>query len=238
MGIDHMNLQIRRAFALAIVVVPGVVGCGKDPLAPEPLPETLETVQAAVDLVTTGQIKFEGTCVGGVPVNCPGEVLAAPIYITLTRTADSVAFVTGQNRYDFSATMSVVSPGIPITVPIVGACTLTINTAPGASPTITLAGSVTFASQTANGPIDRLDFSNLSLTNFETDDVSITGGASCATASFGLPFYIGQLQDMFAQAASLCSVPGPVLLQPCPVTQGSPYALRPDDLSLHPTERP
>lgn len=219
MGIDHMNLHIKHALTLAVIATaPTIDGCAKDPVAPEALPETLATVQAGVDMVTTGQLRLEGTCAGGVPINCPGGMLAAPVYITLTRTADSVAFVTGQNRYDFSTTMAAVSPGIPITVPLVGACTLTLNTAGGTSPTMTLSGSVQFASQTLNGPISRLDFSNLVLTNFETEDVSITGGLGCATASFSLPFHIGQIQDMFAQAADLCSVPGPELLQPCPQT--------------------
>jgi len=219
MDVDHMNLHVERSLPLAIIAIAAtLLGCNKDLVAPEPLPETLATVQAAVDMVTTGQVRFEGTCAGGVPVNCPGGILAAPVFFTLTRTADSVAFVPGPNRYDFSATMSVVSPGIPITVPLVGACTLTINTAPGASPTITLTGNVTFASQTLNGPIDRVDFSNMSLTNFETEDVAITGSIACVSASFGLPFYIGQLEETFAQAASLCSVPGPTLLQPCPTT--------------------
>lgn len=215
MGIDHMNLQTRCSLALAVIAVVGA--CNKDLVAPEPLPETIETIQAAVDLVTTGQLKLVGSCLGTVPVNCPAGHLASPVNITLTRTADSVAFVVGQNRYDFSATMSAVSAtGIPITVPAVGECTLNFDTNAGTSPTITVGGSVVFASQTLNGPLDRLDFSNLVVTGLETVDATITGSVGCAAASFGLPFFITQLQNVFIQAASLCSVPGPALLQPCP----------------------
>ncbi|HEV8400218.1 MAG TPA: hypothetical protein VGQ18_10315 [Gemmatimonadales bacterium] len=212
-----MNLHLKRSLALATLAVASVTGCAKDATAPEVLPQTLATVQAGVDMVTTGQVKIVGTCAGSVPLNCPGGTLAGPAYVTLTRTADSVALVTGQDYYYFSATMSAVSSGIPITVPLVGACTLTIDTSPGASPTITLTGNVQFASGTLNGPIDRLDFSNIAVTGFETADVSITGSVSCAAASFGASFYILQLQDMFAQAASLCSAPGPTLLEPCPL---------------------
>lgn len=209
-----MNLRVTSSLAIVTLL-----GCGKDsPTAPEVLPQTLATVQAAVDMVTTGQIKIVGTCLGTVPLNCPGGTLAAPTHLSLTRTADSVALVTGQDYYYFSATMSAVSPGIPVTIPLIGACTLTIDTSPGISPTITLTGTVHFASQTLNGPIDRLDFSDITVTDFETADVSITGSLSCASAGFSAGFYIGQLQTFFEQGASLCSAPGPALLQPCPAT--------------------
>ncbi len=194
-------------------------GCAKDSTGPETLPQTLATVQAAVDMVTTGQIKIVGSCAGSVPINCPGGTLASPAYINLTRTADSVAFVVAADRYDFSATMSAVSAaGIPLTLPLVGECTLNINTAPGTAPTITLTGSVTFASQTLNGPIDRLDFSNLNLTGFDAADASITGTVACQSASISINYYIDQLVGMFQQNASLCAVPGPALLGPCPAT--------------------
>lgn len=225
-----MNLHIRRSLAIAIVANAAGLGCNKDLVAPEPLPETLATVQAAVDMVTTGQRQIVGNCLGSVPVNCPAGQLASPVNVTLTRTADTVAFVVGQDRYDFSATMSAVSAmGIPITIPGTGACTLNIDTNAGTSPTITLSGSIVFTSQTLNGPIDRLDFYDLVVTGLETGDGTISGSVACAAANFGLPFFITQLQNMFVPVSSLCSVPGPALLQPCPTTavstiQGVPLA--------------
>ena len=209
-------MDLRRALVAMCIawMAPALGACSSDsPTEPESLPQTLATVQAALDLVTTGQLELEGSCAGTTTVNCPGGTLASPAHVNLTRTADTVYFVTGQDRYDFSATLSAVTPaGIPVTFPVVGACTLNIDTSPGTSSTITLTGSARFTSP------DRLDVSNLDVTGFEDADASITGSISCAAASFGLSFYVDMLTSMFEQNVSFCAAPGPALLRLCPAS--------------------
>ena len=157
-----------------------------------------------------------GTCAGTVPVNCPGGNLASPVYLNLTRSAVAVALVPGTDRYDFSATLAAATAtGIPITLPTVGACTLNINSASGTSPTVVLTGSVTFASQTPNGPIDRLDFSNLAASGLENADVSITGGIGCTVAGLVTTILVAQIASILTQVPSLCAAPGPALLEIC-----------------------
>jgi hypothetical protein len=217
-----MNRNFRRALVTAAIacLTPSLHSCGSDsPTAPETLPQTLETMQAAVNFVTNGQLLIPSSCGGSPAVNCPGGTAGSPVYLTTTQTASTVAFVPGADRYDFSVNLSAVTPtGIPITVPIVGECTLNINTAPGTSPTITITGNARFDRQTVDGPIDRITFNNLSVTNLTSDDVSLTGGFGCAFADLGISFFIGTLTDTFADnlAVGLCAAPGPALLRPCP----------------------
>ena len=214
--------MLLRLAAIACIT-PGLLSCGADAATgPEPLPQTLATVQAAVDMISTGHIPIVGTCAGATPFNCPGGTLAAPVNLNLTRIADSVALVAGQSRYDFSVTVSAASAsGIPLTIPLIGDCTLSINTAPGTSPTIRLTGSVTFSSQQAAGPIDRVDFSNFAVFNVEAADVVLSGSTACAATTFPGGTVATQLLTFFAQNSTLCSAPGPTLLQPCPVTLAS-----------------
>jgi hypothetical protein len=125
----------------------------------------------------------------------------------------------GADRYDFSVDLSAVTPtSIPITLPVVGTCNVTINTAPGPSPTITITGSARFASQTLGGPIDKITFENIDVTNLTAEDVTITGSVPCAAASFSLAFFVGTLAGTLEDnvARGLCVAPGPTLVQACP----------------------
>ena len=217
-----MDLNFRRALSTAAIacLAPSLHGCGSDsPTGPETLPQTLETVQAAVNFVTNGQMRIPSSCGGSPAVNCPGGTAGSPVYLTMTQTASTVAFVPGADRYDFSVNLSVVTAtGIPITIPIAGECTLNINTAHGTSPTITVTGNARFARQTVDGPIDRINFDNIVVSNLTADDVSLTGAFGCALADLGISFFIGTLTATFADnlAVGLCAAPGPALLRPCP----------------------
>jgi hypothetical protein len=213
---------VGRALVTAAIalIAPGLHGCGSDsPTAPETLPQTLETMQAAVNFVTNGQVLIPSSCGGTPAVNCPGGTAGSPVYLTMTQTASTVAFVPGADRYDFSVNLAAVSAtGIPITIPLVGECTLNINTAPGTSPTMTITGNARFDSQTLDGPIDRISFNNISVTNLESADVAITGSLGCALADLGISFFIDTLTATFAEnlVVGLCAAPGPALLRPCP----------------------
>jgi hypothetical protein len=212
-----------KPLALVTASIAGLapaIGCADSPTEPPALSQTLETVQAALDLVTSRPWPIEGSCSGTV-INCPGGTLATPVIVTLTRTAVEAALVPGSERYDFSVTLSAVSAtGIPVTVPAVGACILHFDTAPGTSPTVTVSGSARFESQTPGGPIDRLAFFNLAVSGVENADMSLTGSFACTLADAYISFFSGivvdELADFLARYATVCAAPGPALFRPCP----------------------
>ena len=217
-----MNPHIRSVLVTTCVtgLVSGLYAC-KTVVDPEILPQTTATVEAAVTLLTQGQILIPASCGGSPAINCPGGVAGSPVYVTLTRTASTVTFVPGENRYDFSATLSAVTAtGIPITITSVGECTLNINTAAGASPTFTVTGSARFAGQFVGGPIDRVVVDNIAIAGLEEDDVTITGSAGCLAADAVIPFALGSITDTLEDdlARAYCVAPGPTLLQVCPAS--------------------
>jgi hypothetical protein len=190
-----------------------------EPVVLEPLPQTLETVQAAVNLLFgTREIEVPANCGGSPPINCPGGVPLNPLSrISLEQRAVSVT-PTG-SAYSFSSTLYMRSlTDISVTLPIAGVCGIAIDTAPGASQTITVAGTMAFASQNPGGPIDRLDGTSLQFTGLAQEDVRPTGGFGCTIVDLGLGFVINTLETMLTDhlRGGLCGVAGPELFTACP----------------------
>src|SRR4029077_18686994 len=89
-------------------------------------------------------------------------------------------------------------------------------TASGA-PTVRVAGAANFTSQTAGGPINRLDVRIDSVVGLDAADVSLNGGTLCTVATFG-GVAIGIVSRTFASPTPLhlCGAPGATLFEICP----------------------
>jgi hypothetical protein len=169
-------------------------------------------------LFGTREIEVSANCGGSPAVNCPEGVPLNPLpRISLEQRAVSVTPTGG--TYSFSSTLYMRSlTDISVTLPIAGECGIAIDTAPGASQTVTVTGTMAFGSQNPGGPVDRLDGSSVQLTGLTQDDVRPTGGFGCTLADFGIGFVINTLQTMLADQLSggLCGVAGPELFTACP----------------------
>jgi hypothetical protein len=126
----------------------------------------------------------------------------------------------------FSATLSLDTPeDIPVTIFGLD-CALRINTAPGASPHVTLTGQIQFDSLVPGGAQDRLSVSGIAINGITTDDFQILGGPFCQVADFGLGFLMGTLtsvfEDVLTDAAQdgLCGACGDALFGACPPPAG------------------
>lgn len=182
----------------------------------EPLPEALDTEMAALDLITIGQILIAADCASG--INCPGGVPGSPVPLTLTRSALSVtpsAFnptLTLRN-YDFVAQLSITGT-LPLNVLGVP-CSLSINSAPRAVPTVQLTGQSAFVDQTTGEAGNRLDITRLDMTAPVPADLFVTGGFVCSlTRTADL---IGSLVGLISAALprSFCGALGPATFVEC-----------------------
>lgn len=184
----------------------------------EALPETAETVQAALDLFTTGDVSVPPNCGGSPAVNCPGGTPGGSVTLALTRTRNSL-FQVNPGTFEFSVDLKVLSQTpIPITVPAIGECTMIVDTRPGTDSTLRITGEGTFLEDTVSGdPPNRLVFTTPTITGLTTDDVSIAGGGTCDIANLGLEFFLGTLETAITPPTeSLCGAAGPTLFVACP----------------------
>jgi len=207
-------MACKLALGAAIVLV-AAPGCGKTATGLDELPVTLETAQAAVDLFTTGSIYVPANCAATPALNCPNGAAANPAPINLTR--DSVRITPGGTGvYDFSAWGTAVTPNdIPITI-LGSQCGLAINSTSGTATEIGISGTLIFTSQTVDGPINRIDITNVNLTGLEPADVALHGNATCQGTSFGLSYYLSTITNALDQSAALCGAPGAALFEVCP----------------------
>src|SRR5438309_131664 len=182
------------------------------------LPQTVATVQAAVDLMTTGQIGVQTNCGGNPTVNCSDGLPGSPIPLALTR--DSLSIVESPpGTYNFAARVSVVSTtDVPFMYSGLS-CALGLNTAPGASPTIRVTGTATFGRQLPGDPIDQIHIANVSPSGVENADLTVQGSFSCSQLSLGTLVGIATsiVNDAFTDAAPwVCGAPGPAFVELCP----------------------
>jgi hypothetical protein len=201
----------------APAIVDTFFATGSDGL--DSLPQTVATVQAALDLMTTGHIQVQTVCNGSPIVNCPSGTPGPPALLALTRDSLFISPVS-PGVYSFRARVVVVNASTAIPVTFSGlSCTVFINTTQGASPTIQVTGTATFTRQVATDPIDRIDVTNVTVTGLELVDLTIGGGMQCQIANFW-PTVVAQiLRDAFTYAAPhVCGTPGggPPLVELCP----------------------
>ena len=199
------------------LLLSGTATCSKTPTGLEVLPETAATVQAAVDLLTTGKLRVPPVC-GSPTIACPGGVADTSFYLTLTRDSLRIVVDTMPTVYGFVAQVeAVTTKPVPVTVSGIN-CTVGINTAASGKPTVGIAGRATFTSQTAGGPIDRLDVRLDSVTGLDAGDITLAGGTLCTIGSFGAVAHLVVVNTFqYPTPLHLCGAPGPVLFEPCPV---------------------
>lgn len=201
----------------AALLTSGACSSASEPAPPEPLTVSSATVDAALAYLGSND-SITASCAANPAVNCPGGTPGAPIHIPATITAHSVTPHAAPDTlvFDWAADVKIISPGIPVTIPVVGTCTLTVDTRPGTDSTLHVTGTATFSKQTADGPIDRVDIQSETLTGLTTDDLSLSGGVGCAAAGASLGLMVGTLSDFLAtRELGLCSAPGPALLEVC-----------------------
>lgn len=210
--------RARSALPVAFLLF-GTTNCSKSPTGLEVLPETLATVQSAVDLVTTGTIHVPASCSGVTTVACPGGIPDTAVYLTLTR--DSLAIAFGDSvptAYRYVARVAVVTASdIPVST-LGSDCTVAINTTASGAPTVRVAGTATFGSQTPGGQINRLQMRVDSVSGLDAADVSLNGGVLCTFGTFGVGGFQSILFAAFSNAAfNLCGAPGSTLFEECPL---------------------
>jgi hypothetical protein len=211
-----MTVSTRIALLTAGVLASSGCSSASGPGTPEPFDVTSANALAALAFAS-GFNTIPPSCGTSPVVNCPGGIAGAPIPVALTVTKDSVARRTGADSltFNWSADVKVVSPGIPITIPIVGSCTAMVDTRPGADSTVHVTGTLTFTRQTALGPIDRVDIAGQNLTGMTASDVSLSGSFGCTIADLGISFYTNLLSGSIFPLLHLCSAPGPLLFKIC-----------------------
>lgn len=197
-------------------------GCGGDsgtdvPAQLESLAVHPVTVQAAVDFILKSPMIVPTTCGGDPSINCPGGVAGAQLSLPLTHTAPTVAELS--NRvYSFATDVAMNNAtAIPFTYAGVS-CNVTINTSQGASPTVHVSGTATFA----QNPITNKTYLNIepTVTGLEDADVALTGDFLCTTTAASLkPAIIATvLTAIENQGGQLCGAPGPTLFIDCAST--------------------
>jgi len=188
------------------------------------LPMTLDTLWAAGDIWTgSREADVAASCGGSPTVNCPGGIPGnPPPPLALTRTAGSVAQTADPAVYSFSAQISVVSlTGIPISFSGVS-CAVSINTAPGPSPTVQVTGTGTFGRNVLGDPVNRLDLANVQVSGLTAEDFSLTGGFMCNFSNYQgivIGYFTSYLADVVRSRPHLCGAPGAPLFMDCPVQQ-------------------
>lgn len=200
----------------AALLLSAACSSSSGPAATEPLPATSATVIAGVNYFADS-VAVLASCSSNPAVNCPDGTPGLPIHVPLTVTALTVTPRAAPDTlvFDWAADVKIVSPPIPITLPVVGACMLTVDTRAGTDTTVHVTGTATFSRQTAGGPIDRVDIASGAVTGLTAPDLTLSGGIGCVTANVGIGAYIGTLTNVLTGNLALCSATGPALLEVC-----------------------
>ena len=159
----------------------------------------------------SGNFDVPASCGGTPALCCPGGNPVSPCgplqFDFVQRAGESSATLVPSSDpdlfdFDVPARLKTVTD---IPVNILGLdCGLRIDTSPGSSPRIEIFGRVAFsADRLRMGPV-----TNVSVTGLTTDDVAVTGGIACQTASLGigavLSTLVGVIQDDIATNNDLC----------------------------------
>lgn len=211
-----MTVLTRIALLTAGVLASSGCSSASGPGTPEPFAVTSANALAALAFAS-GFNTIPASCGTSPIVNCPGGNPGVPIPVAVTVTKDSVAQRTGADSliFNWAADVKIVSPGIPITIPIVGSCTARIDTRAGADSTVHFTGTLTFTRQTALGPIDRVDIAGQDLSGVAASDVALSGSFGCTIADLGISFYSDLLSGSIFPPLHLCSAPRPLLFKIC-----------------------
>ena len=155
-----------------------VAGCGGSSTSPSnaTLTPNAATVQAALNTYTTGAVSIPPYC-GTTGVNCPGGVAGSATKVDFTRSGLTITQA-APDSFAYAMDLAIATES-PFTVSANGIdCGVAVNTAAGSSPTVHVAGTAIFTSQTMSGPINEVDLST-TLTGAESADLTMSGGSTC-----------------------------------------------------------
>lgn len=227
-GMRRLILRASR-WALRSVGITGFVlasaGCGSDSTGVsaklEALPVAAATVQAAVDLMTASPIAVPTNCGSSPSINCFGGSAGTALSLPVSHTTPIVVQVS-PGVYTFGTDLTINSAtNIPVTYSGVN-CGIVLNTTSGTSPTVHLAGTATFTSNSSDNVLNRLDIVPV-LSGVESADIGITGGPLCSFGSIFQAMVVDMMvQNFQSLGGRLCGTPGPTLLGPCPEPARSP----------------
>jgi len=163
-----------------------------------PREPTVQKLLTAVDATydDAGNLDWPSNCGGSTPVCCTGGTPVSPCGPVKT-TVYGVSFVDvpGASRLDLTLHMALQTlSGLPVTIPLVGECLIHINTSAGATPTVRV--DVPLYLSVPDGDLYVASVGGLAVSNFTTDDVSISGSFGCLIADLGLGFFVGTIQDV------------------------------------------
>jgi hypothetical protein len=209
---QSMSMQIN--YLATNVVVP--------PIVLEELSATQGNADAAAAYLLPASKDYDvpATCSGNF-VACTGGVPSDPLpQLRIQATNVSTVQVPGMPDWNASATLGVATlQPIPATVSGV-TCSITVDSASGASPTF--AGAAEMHFQSYPNPADPTNYvavTNVNITGVETADLSLTGSLTCQLADAFKSSFIPQLVDQMEAyiAGNICGDPSSAGLIPCPI---------------------
>lgn len=183
------------------------------------LPMTPEIVRVAVDGLTgTQSTEIPPECGASVPIACPGGVPAPGARLGATRTSLTLS-EQASDVYAYAATvrLQTLVPVI-VTLPLVGDCQLSIDTAASGSPAVQVSGTVSFGRKLPGDPVNRIDF-QLQVPGVDLGDLSIGGSFACSLAD--VTAVLGAAQEVVQRtlevhAVPLCGTCGEATFAACP----------------------
>jgi hypothetical protein len=211
-------------------------GCEADAAGLAPIQFNGFAYNELVGLLIQGFLGFTGLDTASVQPECDGGTLAAactggtPMSSPPTLSVDMqkrngdverVAFSpdAANSRFDFTVRARVRSDEpIPITLPVIGPCTLSLDTTRGSTPDLTVAFLDTVPASSPAGPTV---VSDVSVSGIESADYSLGGGIPCEITNALTPAEVTQvLQDSLTPWADrkgpFCGAPEPNYFQVCP----------------------
>jgi hypothetical protein len=169
--------------------------------------------------------RVEPQCGGGIGVACPGGTPTSPLPELLVDQdrypgdADRAVFVPEPANSRFLVTLRArirsLTP-IPITLPTLGDCSLTVDTTAGSRPDVSLDFADAVLATAPNGPTALGD---LTIAGLEAADFSLSGGIACAIANVGTSAIVSAVQQALGawaeRRATICGAPADVYFQHC-----------------------
>nr|HEX4318504.1 hypothetical protein [Kofleriaceae bacterium] len=163
------------------------------------------------------------SCGGSTPVCCPGgsaQDPCGPIDIDLTlHSGDDPRLVLapqqGANTLDVTVRARIkTATDLPVTVPVVGDCTVSVDTTKGSTPDLEIVMPIQFV-QDPTVATTRIAVGSVAINRLESADVSLNGGIGCEIANLGLSFFIGTLTS--ALTSQIASTVQQQTCKSCPV---------------------
>lgn len=170
----------------------------------------------------TSPLTFWAQCGIATPLNCPHGSPAQPVYSSMAFSNLTVT-PAGADMFDVSVHIGINSPPIPITVPVYGDCTFSINTDSGAVKGLSVTGVLHFERFQPGDSIDAVALTSITTTGLDSSDVTLSGGGGCTMANLGLSVFSGTITTTLGTewGNTRCAVPGgPGLIGTCPIVPG------------------